>query len=53
VAQGVGPKFKPQYCKKKKKERKRKERKCFLREIILFSLITYLVVLLQLPVSLN
>jgi hypothetical protein len=22
VAQGIGPKFKPQYCKKKKKEKK-------------------------------
>jgi hypothetical protein len=25
VAQGVGPEFKPQYCKKKKKEERRKE----------------------------
>jgi hypothetical protein len=24
VAQGVGPEFKPQYCKKKKKEKRKK-----------------------------
>jgi hypothetical protein len=26
VAQGVGPEFKPQYCKKKKKRKKEKEK---------------------------
>jgi hypothetical protein len=36
VAQGVGPEFKPQHCKKKKKERKKKKKND---NFILFSLI--------------
>jgi hypothetical protein len=28
MAQGVGPEFKSQYCKKKKKKERKKERKC-------------------------
>jgi hypothetical protein len=27
VAQGEGPKFKPQYCKKKKKKKRKEKRK--------------------------
>jgi hypothetical protein len=27
MVQGVGPEFKPQYCKKKKKKKERKKRK--------------------------
>jgi hypothetical protein len=32
VAQGVGPEFKPQDCKKRKKERRKKERKTSILE---------------------
>jgi hypothetical protein len=28
VAQGVGPEFKPQYCKKKKKKERKRGHKC-------------------------
>jgi hypothetical protein len=32
VAQGVGPEFKLQYCKKKKKKKERKRKRKWLRE---------------------